>query len=85
MPTAPPQGRTNRRLWRFTCLAAILLSAAAFTPLVIPEGRFDPMLGGVPLTLWAGVALCIAQVVAAYLGTLVHPGYEAPADPDRPA
>ena len=63
--------------WRLCCLSTLLLSAAAFTPLAIPAGRFEPMLGGLPLTLWVGVLIALAIVVLTYIGARVHPGADA--------
>lgn len=80
MPTPP--ARTRRRYWQLACLAAILLSIAAFTPLVIPVNRYTPMVGGVPLTLWAGFVICVAQVLVAALAIRVHPGPEDATAPD---
>ena len=62
--------------WRLCCLAMVVLSVLTFTPLVIPQGRYEPMLAGVPLTLWAGIAIAVAMVALTYVGTHVHPDHE---------
>ena len=62
--------------WRLCCLAVAVLSVITFTPLVIPEGRYEPMLAGVPLTLWAGIAIAVAMVALTLVGTYVHPDEE---------
>jgi hypothetical protein len=59
--------------WRICCGAAVLLAAVSFTPLVIPAGRFQPALVGLPFTLWVGVLVSIAFVGLTYVGTRVHP------------
>ena len=59
--------------WRLCCGAMVVLSVLTFTPLVIPAGRYEPMLGGVPLTLWAGIFIAVAMVALTYVGTRVHP------------
>lgn len=63
--------------WRLVCGAAALVSVLAFTPLVIPPGRYAPMLAGVPLTLWAGIGIACALVALTYVGGRVHPDDEA--------
>ncbi len=59
--------------WRLCCGAMVVLSVLTFTPLVIPAGRYEPMLAGVPLTLWAGIAIAVAMVALTLVGTYVHP------------
>ena len=49
--------RTKVVYWRLCSIAVAVLSVLTFTPLVTPPGRYEPMLGGVPLTLWAGIEL----------------------------
>lgn len=69
--------------WRLCCLGAAALSALAYTPLVIPAGRYEPMLAGVPLTLWAGIGIAFALVGLTYLGALVHPDEDSARHDDR--
>ncbi len=66
--------KLKKLAWRICCTAAILLTALAFTPLVIPAGRSTPMLAGIPFTLWSGILISIALVVITFLATRVHPG-----------
>ena len=63
-------------------MAVVVLSAITFTPLVIPAGRYEPMLAGVPLTLWAGILIALLLVALTYVGVLVHPDDE-PTAPDN--
>ena len=58
------------------CGAALFLAALTFTPLVIPPGRIHPTLGGMPLTLWAGLGIAFAFVALTWIGTQVHPDRE---------
>lgn len=64
----------NSRSWNLCVALVITLSALTFTPLVIPAGRFEPQLGGVPYTLWVSILITILLVLLTYLGTRVHPG-----------
>lgn len=67
----------NRKtLWQLCCASAILLTILAFSPLVIPPGKYHPMLAGMPYTLWTGILVTVLLVVVTFLGTLVHPGQE---------
>ena len=75
-----PRGRlivkqtvTGSWRWRLCCTGVVLLSAASFSPLAIPAGRFEPMLAGLPLTLWAGLLIAFAIVALTCLGARVHP------------
>ncbi len=69
--------RTSKTLyWRLCCGAAAALSVLAFTPLVIPPGRYEPMLAGMPLTLWAGIGIACALVALTFVGARVHPDVE---------
>ncbi len=65
--------------WRLCCFAMVVLSVITFTPLVTPMGRYEPMLGGVPLTLWAGIGVAVAMVALTLVGTYVHPDDETAA------
>ncbi len=67
---------TKTLSWRLCCGAAAVLSVLAFTPLVIPPGRYQPMLAGMPLTLWAGIGIACALVALTYVGARVHPDVE---------
>ncbi len=53
---------------------AILLTVAAFSPLVIPPGQYRPLFMGMPYTLWTGILVSVLLVVVTFLGILVHPG-----------
>ena len=59
-------------LWRICYTLVVIISALTFTPLVIPVGQYEPMLGGVPLSLWAGIGIAFALVLLTYLGTRIH-------------
>lgn len=63
--------------WKLCCFAMVALSILAFTPLVIPPSQYAPMLGGIPLTLWAGVLIAISLVGLTLVGSLVHPDRNA--------
>jgi multidrug efflux pump subunit AcrB len=86
-PDEPPRnasGRSRRRtLWRVTWMAAALLSLAAFTPLVIPAGTYEPMIAGVPYTLWVGILVTVALVFLTYAATRLYPPGEDTDDTDR--
>jgi len=75
--TPNPVRNAKTLYWRLCCLAVAVLSVVTFTPLVIPAGRYEPMLGGVPLTLWAGIGVAVALVVLTFIGTRVHPDDES--------
>lgn len=54
-------------LWRICCASFLLLSAVAFTPLVIPQQVDTPFLFGMPRTLWAGIAVSLGLLIVILL------------------
>lgn len=69
--TSNPKKR--RTLWRVCYTSVVLVSAAAFTPLVIPSGVIEPELLGMPRTLWAGIVVTGLLVLLTYAATRVYP------------
>lgn len=70
--------RTTRKLiWRILCVLAIGLTLLALSPVVIPEGRYQPELAGIPYPLWMGFLVSVLLVIVTYLGTLFHPGKDS--------
>ena len=66
--------KTKKSLyWNFCMIAMIILSIITFSPLVIPEGKFTPLVFGLPRTLWAGIIVYLFMVLITYFGTRVHP------------
>ena len=50
MPTPP-------KAWRTCCLLAVLLAALTFTPIVLVPDEIEPILMGMPRTLWLGMLI----------------------------
>ena len=69
----------RKRARRIVYAAAVLVSAAAFTPLVIPAGVAAPWVLGMPRTMWAGILVTVALVYLTYLAARY-----APTEPDDP-
>lgn len=59
----------NPILWRICCAVFFLLSATAFTPVIIPEGVNTPYLLGMPRTLWAGISISIGLLIMILIAT----------------
>ncbi len=55
-------------------ILVVVLSVAAYTPLMIPHGIYKPMILGIPYSLWASFLITVALVVITYIGGKVHPG-----------
>ncbi len=66
----------KRLYWRWLRTSVLIISLLTFTPLVIPQGVKDPMLFGVPYTLWVGFLEAMLLVSLTYLGTKLHPGID---------
>ncbi|PPK86221.1 hypothetical protein CLV84_3143 [Neolewinella xylanilytica] len=60
--------------WKTCCVLAVVIMTVAFTPLFLPAGTIEPTVGGMPYTLWSGIALCIVMVILTGIATVVHPG-----------
>jgi len=48
-----------------------LLSIIAFTPLVIPSQTVEPVVFGMPRTLWAGILISIGLMILTIVGACV--------------
>ncbi len=70
-------------IWRLCCGGIALIAIVTFSPLVIPSGRYEPMLAGLPLTFWAGALVIAAIAFLTNLGAYVHPGRDSE-DSDKP-
>lgn len=66
--------QNKKSLWRITCILVVLFTAMAFSPLVIPPGKFEPELFGLPYTLWTGIGVSLILVILTLVGTKLHPG-----------
>ncbi len=64
---------SDQALWRLCYMAVVVLSVLTFTPLVLPLGTYEPMVMGVPYTLWTGILVALAFVVLTYVATRVYP------------
>jgi hypothetical protein len=60
------------KTWRILRTLAIALTLLAFTPLIIPQGKYRPELLGIPFSLWTTYLITIALVILTYFGTKVH-------------
>ena len=69
--------RTRKWIWRLLCTLAIGLTLLALSPVVIPEGRYQPELAGIPYTLWMGFLVSVLLVIVTYAGILFHPGKDS--------
>ncbi len=58
--------------------AAVALTIATFTPLVIPPGRAGPRLFGMPYALWVGLVVAGLFVGLTAAATRLHGGDEPP-------
>lgn len=60
--------------WRICIALVILLGLLQYTPLLKPQGVFNPSLVGIPFTLWTSFLITVALVALTYIGSRVHPG-----------
>jgi hypothetical protein len=64
----------KKTYWRICTILVPVLVVLAYTPLLIPDGVYKPMLLGLPFTLWTSFILTAALVALTYIGARVHPG-----------
>lgn len=69
--------KTGNIYWKLCCVGVFLLSALTFTPLIMPAGSFDPMLAGVPYTLWTTILIGFALLLLTFIGSRVHGGQDS--------
>jgi hypothetical protein len=70
------QAGTHERhhlVWRLCVIAAIALSALAFSPFILAPGVAEPSLAGVPWTLWTSILIAFALIVVTAVGAWTHP------------
>jgi hypothetical protein len=58
--------------WRLLVALVILIFIIEYSPLVIPKGRYNPTLDGLPFSLWLGIILTILVVSLTYIGSKLY-------------
>ena len=58
--------------WKILVAAVALLALLTFTPLITPAGKYQPMLWGMPFTLWVGILQALLLVGLTWLGTRIR-------------
>jgi hypothetical protein len=66
--------KRNRKLWNACVILVVILVVLGYTPIMIPYGVYQPMLLGIPYSLWTSILVTIALVALTYAGAKVHPG-----------
>ena len=64
----------KKLFYRILLASSVIVSCIAFSPLVIPYGKYEPSFLALPYTLWTGLLVAMVLVFITYLVTLVHPG-----------
>ena len=64
MPTPP-------KAWRTCCLLAVLLAALTFTPIVLVPDEIEPILMGMPRTLWLGMLISFGFFLLTLCGAFI--------------
>lgn len=66
--------KRDQKIWRLCVFLVVLLIILAYTPLMLPEGIYKPMILGIPYSLWTSILITMALVALTYVGSKVHPG-----------
>lgn len=62
----------NKIYWRICSALVIILTVIVFTPLVIPQNVYKPLLFGIPYSLWTSFFITVALVTITFIGTKIH-------------
>ena len=62
----------NKIYWRICSALVIVLTIIVFTPLVIPQNVYKPILLGIPYSLWTSFLITVALVTITFIGTKIH-------------
>jgi hypothetical protein len=66
--------KKNKKYWILCVILVMVLMVLGYTPLMIPNGIYKPMILGIPYSLWTSFMVTVALVVLTYIGSKVHPG-----------
>ena len=66
--------KKNKKYWTLCAVLVIVLMVLGYTPLMIPNGVYKPVILGIPYSLWTSFLLTVALVVLTFIGSKVHPG-----------
>ncbi len=70
----------NTFYWKVCIACVLVIVVLGYTPLMIPAGKHQPMLLGIPFTLAIGFLATVLLVVITYIGARVHPGNDGEED-----
>ena len=66
--------KRSKKYWTICVILVAVLIVLGYTPIVIPEGVYKPMILGIPYSLWFSFIITVALVTLTYIGSKVHPG-----------
>lgn len=66
--------KKNKKYWTLCAVLVIVLMVLGYTPLMIPNGVYKPMILGLPYTLWTSFLITVILVALTFIGAKVHPG-----------
>ncbi len=58
--------------WRWLIVLVCIIGLIEYSPLIIPEGKYEPTLFGIPFSLWLGMIFTILVVLLTYLGSKIY-------------
>jgi len=66
--------KKSKIYWTLCAVLVIVIMVLGYTPLMIPNGVYKPMIMGIPYSLWTSFLVTVALVVLTYIGSKVYPG-----------
>ena len=66
----------NNLKWKILVAAVVLIALLTFTPVITPAKEYQPMLWGMPYTLWVGILQALVLVGLTWIGTRLRRDHE---------
>ena len=66
--------KKSKKYWTLCVVLVIVLMVLGYTPLMIPNGVYKPVILGIPYSLWTSFLVTVALVILTFIGSKVHPG-----------
>lgn len=69
--------RKNNTIWSICIAAVLVIVVLGYTPLMLPAGKYKPMILGIPYSLWLPFLVTVILVLLTYVGARIHPGNDS--------
>jgi hypothetical protein len=70
----------KKTYWGICVSLVLIITILGYTPVMIPKGIYQPVVLGIPYSLWLSFLLTAVLVILTYIGSRVHPGTDNEGD-----